>query len=195
MIITQGTKMAEKFRDPEFVMFVGPMFSSKTSRLLTSLDRCKYQNKKIVAFKPKIDGRYSQSDIVTHGGISWPATNVSSGQEILSFSDKADVIGVDEAFMIDGCAEALLKLFKMGKTVYVSSVQLSATGQPFDEIKDMMPWATKISVCPSVCPITQRDAFYTVRKIEGLDEISVGGADHYEPRCWEATPFMRAENE
>lgn len=195
MIITKNTKMSEKFRDPEFVMFVGPMFSSKTSRLLTSLDRCKYQNKQIVAFKPKIDERYSQSNIVTHGGISWPAINVSNGKEILLHADKADVVGVDEAFMIDGCADALLKLFKLGKTVYVSSLQLSASGVPFDEIKDMLPWATKIEVCPSVCPITQRDAYYTIRKIDGLEEISVGGAEHYEPRCWEATHFMRADND
>ena len=194
MIFNPGAKMAEKFRDPEFVMFVGPMFSSKTSKLLTSLDRCKYQNKKIVAFKPKIDERYSQSNIVTHGGISWPAVNVSNGQEILRLSDQSDVIGVDEAFMIDGCAESLVKLFKAGKTIYVSSVQLSATGHAFEEIKEMMPWATKIEVCPSVCSMTQRDAYYTVRKFESLEEISVGGSESYTPVCWELAPFMRKDD-
>lgn len=191
MIITQGIKMAEKFRDPEFVMFVGPMFSSKTSRLLASLDRCRYQNKSIAVFKPKIDERYSQSNVVTHTGHSWPATNVSNGQEILGLAGQSDIIAVDEAFMIDGCSEALIKLFKQGKTIYVSSLQLSASGQAFEEVKEMMPWATKIEVCPSVCQLTQRDAYYTIRKIEGLEEISVGGADHYEPRCWELTPFMK----
>jgi len=185
--------MTKIFRDPEFVMFVGPMFSSKTSRLLAALDRCKYQNKQISAFKPKMDGRYSQSNIVTHGGSSWPSTNVSSGQELLCLSGQSEIIGVDEAFMIDGCAEALIQLFKQGKTIFVSSLQLSASGKPFDEIKEMLPFATKIEVCPSVCPVTQRDAFYTIRKVDGLDEISVGGIEHYSPACWELAPFMRDE--
>lgn len=183
--------MPNTFRDPEFVMFVGPMFSSKTSRLLSAIDRCRYQNKKILAFKPEMDGRYSQSNIVTHAGHSWPATNVSNGKEILSLSHASDIIAVDEAFMIDGAAQALIELFKRGKTIYVSSIQLSATGHAFEEIKEMMPWATKIEVCPSVCPVTQRDAYYTIRKVDGLEEILVGGAERYEPRCWELTPFMK----
>lgn len=183
--------MPNNFRDPEFVMFVGPMFSSKTSRLLSALDRCRYQKKKIIAFKPRMDERYSQSNIVTHAGHSWTAVNVSNGREIFEMSLDFDVIAVDEAFMLDGSAQALISLFKQGKTVYVSSVQLSASGMPFDEVKDMFPFATKIEVCPSVCPITQRDAYYTIKKIESLDEISVGGEEHYEPRCWEFAPFMK----
>ena len=180
-------------RDPEFIIFCGPMFSSKTSRLLAFLDRAKYQNKKIVVFKPKIDERYSQSNVVTHTGHEWPAINVSNGHEISCHAGQADIIAVDEAFMIDGSAEALIKLFKQGKTIVTSSLQLSASGIPFDEIKDMMPFATKIDVCPSVCPITQRDAYYTIRKVEGLSEISVGGEEHYAPVCWEHAPFMREE--
>lgn len=186
--------MLKNFRDPEFVLFVGPMFSSKTSRLLAALDRCKYRNQKIVAFKPRIDERYSNSNIVTHSGSSWPAINVSSGKDILDFANGADIVAVDEAFMIDGCAEALLKLFKAGKTVYVSSIQLSSNGFPFEEVKDMMPWATKIEVCPSVCSFTQRDAYYTIRKINSLEEISVGGVEMYAPVCWEMAPFMRNDD-
>lgn len=182
-------------KDPEFVIFTGPMFSSKTSRLLSSLDRCKYthKNKSILLFKPKMDERYSQSNVVTHQGHSWPAINISNGQEILGHAGDSDIIAVDEAFMIDGCADVLIKLFKQGKTIFVSSLQLSASGNPFDEIKEMFPWATKIEVLPAVCPVTQKDAYYTIRKIEGLGEISIGGAESYEPRCWSLTHFMKDE--
>lgn len=183
--------MTNNFRDPEFVIFTGPMFGSKTSRLLSALIRCKYQNKNIAVFKPKIDERYSQNNIVTHGGTEWPATNITNGQELLDLSGQSDVIGVDEAFMIEGCAEALIKLFKQGKSVFVSSIQLSATGHPFHEIKEMMPFATKIEICPAVCPHTQRDAYYTVSKKKTKDEISVGGAESYAPVCWEMAPFMK----
>ena len=95
--------------------------------------------------------------------------------------------------MIEGSASALLALFKSGKTVVVSSIQISASGSVFEEIQDLMPWATKISVCPAVCVKTNKDAFYTVRKVENLSEIEVGGAEMYEPRAWSHTPFMNID--
>ena len=97
--------------------------------------------------------------------------------------------------MIDGCAKVALELFRRGITVIISSLQLSASGSVFEEVRDMMPWATKIEICPAVCPITGRDAFYTHRKIDNIDEITVGGADIYEPRCWEHHGFMNNRKE
>jgi thymidine kinase len=119
---------------------------------------------------------------------------VKSGEEIKkvveTLEKKIDVIAVDEAFMIEGSAESLIELFKTGYTVVISSLQLSASGNVFTEIRDMLPWATKIEVCPAVCPVTGRDAYYTQRKVEGLEEITVGGADLYEPRCWEMYTYV-----
>ena len=177
-------------REPEFRIYTGPMFGSKTTRMLAYLERCSHQNRRVVAFKPKMDDRYSRGEICTHAGMKFPATNVSSGSEILELSTDFDVIGVDEAFMIDGCSDALLKLFFKGKTIVVSSIQISASGLPFDETKEMFPWATHIEVCPAVCVKTSNDAYYTVRKVDTASEIEVGGADMYEPRAWSNTPFV-----
>ena len=181
-------------RDPEFIIYCGPMFSSKSSRLLTSIERFKYQNRGILAFKPRMDNRYDSEKIVTHSGLSVSAICVSHGREIVelvSSTEDCDVVAIDEAFMIDGCAEACLALFRRGKTIVISSIQLSASGLPFDEVKDMMPYATKIEVCPAVCPITGRDAYYTDRKRSDMNEIVVGGNDMYSPVCWEHAKFMR----
>ena len=177
-------------RNPELIIFTGPMFGSKTTKMLSALERCLYQNRKVIAFKPKMDDRYSEGEICTHAGLRFPALNVQSGEEILSHASDHDVIGVDEAFMIDGSASALLQLFKMGKTVVVSSIQISASGFVFEEIRDLMPWATKIEVCPAVCVKTGKDAYYTVRKVDNLSEIEVGGAEMYEPRSWTHTTFV-----
>jgi len=106
-------------------------------------------------------------------------------------SSDVDVIAVDEAFMIEGASDALINLFRSGVSVVVSSLQLSASGNVFEEVRDMMPWATKIEVCPAVCPLTGRDAYYTHRKLDGLEEIAVGGADMYEPRCWEHHSYVK----
>ena len=110
------------------------MFSSKTSRLLSTLERYKYQHKKIVVFKPKIDDRYSTSEVVTHSGWKTPAVCVKTGADILEHLSNLDespqVIAVDEAFMIPGVAESLIWLFKTSFTVVVSSLEMSAAGKP-----------------------------------------------------------------
>jgi thymidine kinase len=179
--------------DPSWVMFIGPMFGSKTTRLVAAIDRYRYQNRSIAIFKPQMDTRYNDTMITTHAGIHLEAWCVKNGSDIIDrvlSLPTCDVVAVDEAFMIDDCAEALLSLFRSGKTIVVASLQLSASGKVFEEVRDMLPWATKIEVCPAVCPITGKDAYYTHRKIEGLDEITVGGSDLYEPRSWEYHHFM-----
>jgi len=178
--------------DPEFVVFTGPMFGSKTTRMLSVLERCLYQNRKVIAFKPKLDDRYSEGEICTHAGLKFPAINVSSGKEISEKCKGYDIIGVDEAFMIDDCADALITLYKHGITVVVSSIQMSASGNVFKEIKEILPWATKIEVCPTVCVKSGNNAYYTVGKVENLSEIEVGGVEMYEPRSWSKTPFINA---
>ena len=179
--------------DPEFIIFTGPMFGSKTTRLLAIVDRNQRQNRVVAAFKPKMDNRYADSKITTHTGGSIPAVCVKNGDDVLEYikaSSNIDVVAVDEAFMINGISQALIKIFQSGKTVIVSSLQLSATGNPFDEIKNIMPYATKIEMCPAVCPVTGRDAYYTHKKLKSIDEITVGGAELYEPRCWEHHTYM-----
>jgi len=181
-------------RLPEFIIFVGPMFGSKTTRLLAAVDRLRYQNRNIMAFKPTLDERYSSVEICTHNGGKIPANAVKTGEDIIRTIElndgDVDVVAVDEAFMIEGVACALLRLFREGKTIVVSSLQLSATGNVFTEVRDMMPWATKIEICPAVCTISGLDAFYTHRKFNDMKEITVGGSDLYEPRSWFHHSFM-----
>lgn len=174
--------------NPDFIVYCGPMFSSKTSRLLATLEKYKYQHKKIAVFKPNIDDRYSVSEVVTHGGWKVPAVCVKSGAEILEYLANLDeephVIAVDEAFMIPGSSEALTWLFTYGYTVVVSSLELSSAGKPFHEIEKMLPWATLIEKCTAVCTVCGRDAHYTHKKQVGGEEIEVGGSELYEPRCY-----------
>ena len=174
--------------NPQFIIHVGPMFAAKTSALLMSLERCKYQNKVIAAFKPKIDDRYADEEIVSHNGFRHVALGISSGADIIKYlsdpeSRTPEVIAVDEAFMIPEIADTLIWLYRNGFTVIVSSLDISATGKVFPEIQKMLPWATKIEKCTAVCTICGADAHYTHRKLSGGEEIEIGGAETYEPRC------------
>lgn len=173
---------------PEFIVYTGPMFSSKTSSLLSSLERYKYQNKRVVLYKPELDDRYSVSEVVTHGGYKMSAFCVKDGADIIkhlaTLNENPHVIAVDEAFMLPGVAKTLIWLYRNGYTVVVSSLDLSATGAVFEEIEKMMIWATKVEKCTAVCTACGRDAPYTHKKQSGGDLIEVGGSELYEPRCF-----------
>lgn len=177
-------------QNPTFTVFAGPMFSSKTTKLLSTLERYKYQHKRVAVFKPTIDDRYDASEVVSHSGWSTPATTVKTGADILEalslLRDEPDVVAVDEAFMIPNVAEVLVWLYRNGISIVVSSLDISGTGKPFHEIEKLLAWATHVEKCSSVCTICGRDAFYTHKKQidEDRGEIQVGGAELYEPRCF-----------
>ena len=171
----------------EFTMFVGPMFGGKTTKLLSAIDRYKYQGRKIIAFKPNVDERYSKEEIVTHWNTRVPAKRIRHGTDIISYisDNEKFVIAVDESFMIPGVAETLIALFQSGHTIVVSSLQLSSDFTPYEEMQAMMPFATKIEVCPAVCSTCGADAHYT-KKIGGRSDhqIEVGGPEMYQPKCF-----------
>ena len=185
--------------NPRFEIFTGPMFGGKTTRLLSSLERYKYQNKNILLFKPSIDERYSRDSIVTHSGIKWNNNNDSFGKiervsngallyKIFKNYDEQngiDVVAIDEAFMIDGVSEAAIEIYKLGKTVLISSLQLSSAGKPYEEMINLLPWATSVQICPAVCSVCGEDAYFTIKN-GGKDEneIEVGGSELYQPVCF-----------
>jgi len=176
--------------NPKFVVYCGPMFSSKSTRLIADVERYRLQGRRIICFKPKMDERYQKNKITTHNGASIEAQLVMSGNDILSIvkslKEVPDVVAVDEAFMIEESCEALVKLFRHGINIVVASIDLSASCTPFAEIAAMMPYATEVIKCTAVCTTCGNDAPYTKRKFQNeKDEIVVGGSELYEPSCFE----------
>lgn len=184
-----------KQANPTFVMYVGPMWSSKSSRLLMELERCKYQKRNALVFKPAIDDRYSTTQIVTHGGWRHDAVTVDNAEGILAKvleeqNNDISIIAVDEAFMINGVADALTFLYRNGYSIIVSTLDTAYNGKPFDEVTKMLPWATSIEKCSAVCTICSQDAHFTYKKSEDETLLEVGGHELYEPRCLRCHPFI-----
>jgi len=189
----------------DLILYTGPMFSSKTTKLLMQADKRFYQKQKVIAFKSRMDDRYSQvGEIVTHNFNKIPAHLVDTGEEMLIkiAEEEVDCVIIDELFLIDGGADACLTLYKKGYDVVVASIDLSFTGEPFHEIKELMPYCTRIVKCKSVCSVCQKDARYTYKKVSvkhvdpfnsdpSVEQIQVGGAELYEPRCQEHHNYMR----
>jgi thymidine kinase len=164
------------------------MWSGKSSALLAFTDRCRHQGRHVDVFKAARDDRYSTGEIVTHAGWKIAAVPVDSGRAVIEHVIEnpgvPDVVVVDEAFMIDGIATAVIELYRVGATIAVSSLDMSAHGKPFQEIQLMMPWATQIEKLTAVCTICRGDARYTWKKGGIHDvEVEVGGSEIYEPRC------------
>lgn len=174
---------------PSLTVYCGPMFSGKTTRLLSDLDRFKLQRKDCAAFKPAVDVRYGMGDIVSHSGWKVPAFVVKEGSDMLAVLAAADklpsVVAVDEAFMIDGVADVLVWLYRSGITVIVSTLDMSYSCKPFREVEKLLPWATRVEKCVAVCVECGQDARYTHKKVVSDEaEIEVGGGELYEPRCF-----------
>ena len=181
----------------EFIVFVGPMFGGKTTKLLSAVDRYHYQKRDIFAFKPRIDQRYAKEKITTHWGGELQTNLVTDANDIRTFLRDSKVtpyhnpvIAVDEAFMLKDAGTTLPDLFRWGATVIASTLQISSDGNPFPEVAGFMPYATKVEVCPAVCTICGADAHYT-EKVGGRSDhgIEVGGAEMYQPRCFKHFSF------
>lgn len=171
------------------------MWSGKTTALLSFAEKCKFQKKNVIAFKPQMDDRYSESEIMSHGGWKLQAHCVKSGNDIIKklaqLDTIYDVIVVDEMFMINGIAETLIWAFRSGITVIVSTLDLSSTGKAFLEVKTLLPWATKVVKCTACCSVCGEDARYTYKKFSDTPEIHVGGDEIYEPRCAKHHPIFQ----
>lgn len=178
--------------NPEFILWVGPMWSTKSTSLLLQIEKYELQNKKIHIYKPLIDKRYDNNKVTTHNGWNKPAIQIESGLDILNHIEKTeipDVVAIDEAFMIPEIAKTLIWLFQKGTTILVSSIELSYAGKPFKEITHMFPWATQVYKCVAVCSVCKKEnAHYTYRKSNDVSDIVVGGKDIYEARCWHCHP-------
>jgi thymidine kinase len=181
----------------EMILYTGPMFSSKTTKLLMQADKRYYQKKKIIAFKSALDDRYStEGEIVSHNLGKIPAFLVKVGNEIIekiaSCNEDIDCVIIDELFLIEGGANACLELYKKGYNVIIASIDLNFAGIPFEEVEKIMPYCTRIIKCKAVCPICGDDARYTHRKTDDKSEILVGADDIYEPRCQLHFKYMKA---
>ena len=177
--------------NPFFILFTGPMFGAKTTRLVAEIDRSLYRGRKVISFKSKKDNRYTADKISTHTGATFPAYCIDDANSIYDYLDEYDynantVIAVDEAFMINNIDKVLIDLYRHGINIVTSTIQLDANEIPFENIKNIMPWATKIEICPAVCTQCDQDAYFT----EALFDINsasveerVGSKDMYEPRC------------
>jgi len=163
----------------------GPMFSGKSEELIRRLRRAMIARKRVEVFKPTIDNRYSEDEIVSHGDSRMTSQVVKDAGEIIDRIDwRSEVIGVDEAnFMGPTLVDVSQRLADSGKQVIIAGLDTDYMGRPFAPMPDLLAHAESITKTLAICVRCGNPAKHTQR-LRGSDElIVVGAADMYEARC------------
>ncbi|HEX2868096.1 MAG TPA: thymidine kinase [Ignavibacteriales bacterium] len=165
-------------------VIAGCMFSGKTEELIRRLRRAKIAKQNVKIFKPRIDTRYSDTEIVSHSEQSLPSILIDNAQEILKLADDAQVIGIDEAqFFSNDLVDVCNTLADEGKRVVVAGLDLDYKAQPFEPMPQMLAIAEYITKTLAICVVCGNPADRTQRTIHSSERVIVGAADSYEARC------------
>ncbi len=163
----------------------GPMFSGKSEELIRRLRRAVTTSKRVQVFKPRIDKRYSEDEIVSHANLRMRSEPVDSAREIVDRLDgKTQVVGIDEAnFFGPELVTAATWLAEKGKQVIIAGLDTDYLGRPFPPIPELLALAESITKLRAVCARCGASAQRTQRLVKSEELILVGAVDCYEARC------------
>jgi len=165
-------------------VITGCMFSGKTEELIRRLRRAQIAKQKVKIFKPRIDARYSDNSIVSHNERSLPSILIENINEVLEYSDDAQVIGIDEVqFFTEEIVSICNSLASQGKRVIVSGLDQDYTGKPFEPVPQLLAIAEYITKQHAICVVCGNPADKTQRKTTESERVIVGAANIYEARC------------
>jgi thymidine kinase len=165
-------------------VITGSMFSGKTEELLRRLKRAKIAKQKIEIFKPRIEVRYSEEEVVSHDENAILSTPVDSSANIMLLANNVEVVGVDEAqFFDDGLVEVCNSLASSGIRVIIAGLDMDFRGKPFGPIPKLLSIAEYVTKVHAICVRCGNLAQYTHRTSGGEKLILLGETDIYEPLC------------
>ena len=159
----------------------GSMFSGKTEELIRRLRRAEMAGQHVEIFKPRIDIRYSDEDVVSHNRNSIRSSAVESSNEILLLGSNCDVVGIDEAqFFDDGIVEVANQLANNGVRVVIAGLDMDFLGRPFGPMPFLMATAEYVTKVHAICKKTGNLANYSMRTSQGNDLVELGETENYE---------------
>ncbi len=162
----------------------GSMFSGKTEELIRRLKRAQFANQKIAIFKPAIDVRYSEENVVSHDLHSIKSTPIKDAAEMLSIDDDVRVVGVDEAqFFAANLVEVAQTLANRGVRVIVAGLDTDYLGKPFGPMPSLMAIAEDVQKVHAICVKCGNLANHSHRLSASRKLVVLGEKDVYEPLC------------
>ena len=162
----------------------GSMFSGKTEELIRRLKRAKFARQRVEIFKPAIDTRYSEADVVSHDSSSIASTPIDTSATILLFTSEVDVVGIDEAQFFDaGLIDVCNQLANNGTRVIVAGLDMDFKGNPFGPMPALCAIADEVSKVHAICVKCGELASFSHRMVKNDKQVLLGETTEYEPLC------------
>ncbi|WP_026631276.1 thymidine kinase [Dyadobacter alkalitolerans] len=162
----------------------GSMFSGKTEELIRRLNRAKIARQRIQIFKPALDKRYHEENIVSHNDNSIRSIPVQISLEILDRAENCEVVGLDEAqFFDEKIVEVCTLLADSGKRVIVAGLDMDYMGKPFGCMPQLMAVAEYVTKVHAICMVCGEVASHSYRLSPSNERVLLGETDLYEARC------------
>ena len=174
----------EAHRPGRIEVVCGSMFSGKTEELIRRMKRAKFAKQKAEIFKPAIDTRYSEQDVVSHDQNVINSTPVESSASILLLSSDMDVVGIDEAqFLDDGLVDVCNELANRGMRVIIAGLDMDFKGIPFGPIPALCAIADEVTKVHAICVKCGALAYVSHRLVPNDKQVLLGEKMEYEPLC------------
>ncbi len=169
----------------------GPMYAGKTEELIRRITRMDYAKREYVVFKPRIDDRYSVSEISSHNLRKIKAINIDNANEIYNqITNTTQAVVIDEVQFFDSSViDVCNDLAKRGLRVICAGLDLDFKGDPFGIMPTLLAYAEKVTKLTAICVCCGEEATRTQRIIEGHPAydfdpvVLVGAKESYEARC------------
>jgi thymidine kinase len=163
---------------------VGSMFSGKTEELIRRLTRARIARQRVEIFKPEIDKRYDDVNVVSHNENSIRSIPIQNASQILLYIDGMDVVGIDEAqFLDDDLPGVCNYIANQGIRVVVAGLDMDFQGKPFGPIPALMATAEYVTKVHAICMRCGDLAHYSHRTVVSEKLVLLGEKDNYEPLC------------
>ena len=176
----------ETHRPGRIEVVCGSMFSGKTEELIRRMKRAKFAKQKVEIFKPAIDTRYSDIDVVSHDMHTITSTPVDSSSSILLLSSDIEVVGIDEAqFFDNGLVNVCNELANRGVRVIVAGLDMDFKGIPFGPMPALCAIADDVTKVHAICVKCGSLAYVSHRLIASDKRVVLGEHCEYEPLCRE----------
>ncbi len=176
----------EAHRPGRIEVVCGSMFSGKTEELIRRLKRAEFAKQRVEIFKPALDTRFSEIEVVSHDRNSIMSTPVDSSSSILLLSSDIDVVGIDEAqFFDDGLVAVCNELANKGIRVIVAGLDMDFKGVPFGPIPALCAIADEVTKVHAICVRCGALAYVSHRLVNNEKRVMLGEQAEYEPLCRE----------
>jgi thymidine kinase len=177
-------KHGPKDKKGHIEVICGSMFSGKTEELIRRLNRALIARQKVEIFKPSIDKRYHDLDVVSHNDNAIRSTPVNFAEDIILLAGDCDVVGIDEVQFFDNrIVHVATILANSGKRVILAGLDMDFEGNPFEPIPQLLAVAEYVTKVHAICMKCGDLASYSLRLSDTKEKVVLGEKETYEARC------------